>query len=258
MEKEMIIKVALYSDLHTEFGNKFPAVPINVEVVVLAGDDIVGEGHGELEEFCNENYDKQVVMIAGNHNYYDGEFHAVNKMYKEEIILWAPNLHFLNNDTFKYKDIVFHGCTLWTDFSCKGEVWKSIGMMEAQLGISDFHRIRYGDSNITPTVMSNLHLESLQWLSKSLKDHSGKTNVVVTHFPPLMQCKHPHIPEGILDTYFNNNLVDFVDGHDIDWWMYGHNHSSDEFEAYNTRFVSNQKGYPREKTKYDEFLVLDI
>ncbi len=254
----MKTRVALYSDLHTEFGNDFPTVPSGVDVVVLAGDDIVGEGHGELEAFCHENYDKEIVMIAGNHNYYGGEFHAVNKMYKEEMMKWCPNLHFLNNDTFEYKGVVFHGCTLWTDFSSRGEAWKTVGMLEAQRGISDFHRIRYGDSKITPTVMSQLHAESLQWLSRSLKTHSGKTNVVVTHFPPLIECKHPHIPEGILDTYFNNNLVDFVDGHDIDWWCYAHNHFSDEFELYGTRFVSNQKGYPREKTGYDDFLVLEI
>ena len=250
-------KVAIYSDLHTEFGNKFPTVPILAEVIILAGDDIVGEGHGELEEFCNENYDKQIVMVAGNHNYYGKDFDTINQAYIE-MKEWAPNLHFLNNDTFEYKDLVFHGCTLWTDFTCRGEAWKEIGMLESQRGISDFHRIRYKGKAITPTDMSNLHAESLQWLSRSLKTHSKKTNVVVTHFPPLIECKHPHIESNILDTYFNNDLGEFVSEHDIQYWCYAHNHWSDEFELYGTRFISNQMGYPREKTGYDSYNIYEF
>ena len=253
----MTVTVAIYSDLHTEFGNKFPTVPFGVEIIILAGDDIVGSGSGLLEDFCNENYDKQIVMVAGNHNYYGGEFHTINSQY-DGLRMWAPNLHFLNNGTFEYEDLVFHGCTLWTDFSCRGDAWRNIGMLEAGRGIADFHKIRYGNKLITPEIMSKLHRESLEWLSKSLKAVSGKTNIVVTHFPPVIECKHPEIPEGILDTYFNNNLVDFVDSHEIKWWVYGHNHYSDEFELYSTRFVSNQKGYPREKTGFDSWAVFEF
>jgi predicted phosphohydrolase len=251
------MKIAIYSDTHTEFGNMFPQVPYNVEVVVLAGDDIVGEGSGELEQFCNDNYDKQIVMVAGNHNYYGGEFHSVNKSYKD-MKQWAPNLHFLNNESFEYNGVVFHGCTLWTDFSCKGESWKTIGMLESHRIIADFFKINYGKNKITPQDMSNLHKESLQWLSRSLVEHSGKTNVVVTHFPPVIECKHPKIESNILDTYFNNDLSEFVSEHDIKWWIYGHNHWSDEFSLYGTRFISNQRGYPKEKTQYTEHCIIEV
>lgn len=251
------MKIALYSDTHSEFGNKFPTVPYDVDVIVLAGDDIVGAGNGELEAFCNENYDKQIVMVAGNHNYYGGEFHTVNQQYKE-MKQWAPNLHFLNNETFELEGVVFHGCTLWSDFSCKGEAWKQIGMLEAQRNIADFFRIDYGKNKITPQDMSNLHKESLQWLSRSLQEHSDKVSVVVTHFPPVIECKHPKIESNILDTYFNNDLSDFAGEHRIRYWLYGHNHWSDDFVLYNTRFISNQKGYPRERTQYQEHYILEI
>jgi predicted phosphohydrolase len=242
------IKVSIYSDIHTEFGNKFPEVPYDTEVIILAGDDVVGDGKGLLQDFCNINYDKQIVMVAGNHNYYGQDFHSVNKAYKD-MVSFAPNLHFLNNETFEYKGIVFHGCTLWTDFSCKGEVYKEIGMLEAGRCISDFRSISYNGGKITPKIVSELHKESKEWLSRSLLE-SNSVNVVVTHFPPLLECKHPKIPEGILDTYFNNDLSGLVNDNCISYWVYGHNHWSDDFPLYDTRFISNQCGYPRETTNY--------
>lgn len=252
-----MIKITVMSDLHYEWHKDFPDIPKEVEVVVLAGDIISWNHLVDLKLWVEQYPDKQFIMVAGNHDYYSTVLTNMVNYYRD----WfkeIPNLNFLENEVYEYKNIVFHGCTLWTDFSCKGDAWKNLGMMEAERSISDFFKIGFREGMITPQDMSDLHTESLQWLSGSIKTHSDKVNVVVTHFPPMIECKHPKIPEGILDTYFNNDLIDFVYNHRIDYWIYGHNHWSDRFKLMDTEFVSNQRGYPREFSNFDSNLILNI
>ncbi len=244
------MKIAVYSDLHLEFNKDLKLdVADEVEVVVLAGDIVVGTDSKFITDLCSQYPDKEVIYVAGNHEYYNQTMADVLMHYRE-LSDKTPNLHFLNDSNVEIKNVVFHGTTLWTGFNSKGEAWRNIGKMEAERNLSDFYTIKVRGSRMSADIMEGLHKQAVQWLHRSLQEHSDKTNVVVTHWPPLIECKHPHIEPNLLDTYFNNDLQELISECNIDLWVYGHNHWSDEFELYDTRVISNQLGYPREKTGF--------
>jgi len=41
-------------------------------------------------------------------------------------------------------------------------------------------------------------------------------------------------------------------------WIHGHTHTSVDFELNGTRIISNQRGYPREESGFQPFLVIDL
>lgn len=258
------MKVAVMSDLHGEFHGSLPKIKSPVDIIILAGDIVVGWSYSKsqhmIKEFCGAHPDSTVLWVFGNHEFYGcPDMNILIPAWKEWCKDNTPNLHILDNEVFIAGNIVFHGSTLWTGFNSKGVVYKEIGMIEAQRNISDFYKIGVGgEETIKAKQMEVLHNNSVKFLTDSLVKHKDKTNIVITHFPPLLECKHPHILEGILDCYFNNDLTDMVLDNNIHMWVYGHNHWSDEFAMGNTRLVSNQLGYPKESTAYQQDVILVV
>lgn len=117
------IKLIPLSDLHLEKKSpeqaKFLVDLINEEVksqqsqgykpvVLLAGD--VHNGIKAYEWM--KHIQTTVLYVAGNHEFWDGDFYEVN----EKLISRQPyNVHYLYNDTFLLDDTIFIGSTLWTD-----------------------------------------------------------------------------------------------------------------------------------------------
>lgn len=251
------MKIEVYSDLHLEFNKDLKlGIQDDTDVVILAGDIIVGKRTNWIEDLAYNNPDKKIIWVAGNHEYYGEDIREARNHY-HAISELTDNLYFLDNSVCTIQDVVFHGTTLWTGFDSKGEAWRNISKLEAERNISDFYRIRLRGSKLSADAMEGLHKEAVWWLRMSLKEHSGKKNVVITHFPPLLECRHPKIEPNILDTYFNNDLGD-LDFKDVDTWVYGHNHWSDVFALYGTRFISNQLGYPRETTCYSKGTSFEV
>lgn len=121
------IKIILLSDLHLE--NKSPDAIIfvlnsinekverekaegNTPVVILAG-DVNNDTNGyEWMKAINT----QVLYIAGNHEYWGGDFYEIN----ESLINDQPaNVEYLYNRAFTIEDTIFLGSTLWTDVAEK-------------------------------------------------------------------------------------------------------------------------------------------
>lgn len=258
------MKVAVLSDLHGEFHNSLPDIKQEVEVIVLAGDIVVGWSYAKsqklIKDFCDKHAHSKILWVFGNHEYYGcPEMDILVPVWKDWADEFAPNLAILDNESFCIGDVVFHGSTLWTGFNAKGEAFKSICMVEAERNISDFYKIGLdGDEYMTAKHMEHLHVESVKFLHEALDGNRDKTNVVITHFPPLLECRHPHIPSSLLDGYFNNDLIDLVYEYDIKAWVSGHNHWSDDFELCGTRFVSNQLGYPREHTNFEPVVIIEV
>ena len=249
------MKLAIYSDLHLEFNKDLKLrVAEGVDIIILAGDIVVGKDVRFIVDLCEQYPDKKIIFVAGNHEFYNSDVIEIQKFY-QELSDSIENLHFLDNSFLEIDGVMFHGTTLWTGFLAKGEAWKSVGKFESQRNVSDFYTIKVRGSYMSADIMEGLHKQSCQWLQRSLSANKGKTNVVITHWPPLIDCKHPEIESNILDTYFNNDLGELVGNLDIDLWVYGHNHWSDEFNLYDTRFISNQLGYPREKTGFDDCVI---
>ncbi|HEY6239973.1 MAG TPA: metallophosphoesterase, partial [Burkholderiales bacterium] len=69
------MRIRIYSDLHLERAPFAPPAD-DADLVVLAGD--IGNGAAGID-WARETFDKPVLYLAGNHEYYEGEFDAVQE-----------------------------------------------------------------------------------------------------------------------------------------------------------------------------------
>jgi hypothetical protein len=132
-------------------------------------------------------------------------------------------------------------------------------MAAAKHGINDYWTIyvRHG-KYLQPSYTLKMHLVAAEWLDTALaKPFAGKT-VVVTHFAPHPGCVAPQHQGSDVSPYFVTDMSDLMKRHKIDVWCFGHTHTNCDFVAENRcRVVSNQLGYPGERTRTEFGIEFD-
>lgn len=119
------------SDLHLEaqsFGMSLP----KGDVLIIAGDlcharsldpartdRYSGEQRGRAMRVIDEALRKfaHVLLIAGNHEHYDGVFEDSATLLKRHL----PGVTVLHDETVEISGVRFFGSTLWTDLSHQSE-----------------------------------------------------------------------------------------------------------------------------------------
>lgn len=116
-----MLKLLIMSDLHIDMAMMSVVVDgrridAEADVVVLAGD--IAEGLRSPEWARHAFPDKEIILVAGNHEFYDRYWNRnltrIRQRSKE------LDVHFLENDATEIGGIRFLGCTLWTDFMLNG------------------------------------------------------------------------------------------------------------------------------------------
>jgi DNA repair exonuclease SbcCD nuclease subunit len=148
------------SDLHMELSPIMLENRVGADVLILAGDIFVASklnsrsdrtARNQFEDFCSNVSDqyKNVIVIAGNHEYYDGNITTsmfeLAAAYSE-----FNNIHFLENDSIVIDGVTFIGATLWTDMKkqCPNT------MFAASRGMSDYYVIKtYDNRSLTPEAL---------------------------------------------------------------------------------------------------------
>ncbi len=225
------MKIQYFSDIHLEFG-EFDAPDTDAEVIVAAGDIGVGlQGIEWLKQF-----DKPIIYVAGNHEYYGGDI--VHTRVAIAQLTVSSQIHFLENESLELNGIRFLGATLWTDY-LRGN---RAAMEQAKRQMNDYQQIRCASRQLTPDQLYDINWESRFWLARELdKPHRGKT-VVVTHHAPSMQSCSLTGTSNYPATYCNN-LDDFFTRFAIDLWIHGHIHAVADYQQEQTRIVCNPRGY---------------
>jgi len=246
------MKLHILSDIHLEFA-PFDLPDTDADVVVLSGD--IGTRLGGIE-WANR-LQKQVVYVAGNHEYYGNALPKLTDKMRETA---GPNVAFLEDDEVIIGDVRFLGATLWTDFRLFGDAAKDYSMLVAGEQMNDFRKIRTSPqySRLRPLTTAVIHHKTREWFRKALhREHAGPT-VVVTHHAPSIRSAEPQYREDPLAAAFVSNVEELM-GHDkAALWIHGHTHNCVDYEIAGTRVVSNQRGYPDELTDFDPKLVIDI
>lgn len=153
----------------------------------------------------------------------------------------------------------FLGCTLWSGFTLHGFDKAEAYMAIARTDINDYWSIRGNDGkSLEPRDTQKLHRTAVRWLDSELsKPFDGKT-VVVTHFAPHRGCVAPEHTDSIVSPYFVTNLAWLMEKHRIDVWCHGHTYTNNDFLAEGgCRVVSNQLGYPGERTRTEFGILFD-
>ncbi len=225
------MKIQFFSDIHLEFG-ELDAPATDADVIVAAGDIGIGlQGVEWLKQF-----DKPVIYVAGNHEYYGGDIVHTRAAIAESTA--SSQIHFLENESVELSGVRFLGATLWTNY-LDGDA----DVMEtAKRQMNDYQQIRCASRPLTPDQLYDINWESRFWLARELdKPHRGKT-IVVTHHAPSMQSWPRSSTSDYRATYCND-LDDFFARYAIDDWIHGHLHVVADYERDDTRVVCNPRGY---------------
>ncbi|CAB3715580.1 metallophosphoesterase [Trinickia soli] len=253
------MKIRVLSDLHLEC-NEPEAIPhVEADLIVLAGDI---HNHAEGIRWAAQTFGgtASVVYVPGNHEYYDGEFGAL-EVAMRDAAAGVDNVHFLNNAALIDPEGRWRvlGTTLWTDFELFGadEETVAASVAAAEKVMLDFRgpiEVTWptsataagapgqGPRLLTPADTLALHAHARAWLVRELgKPFTGKT-IVVTHHAPHRASLADRFASDLASAGFISHLPDLV-GPPVALWVHGHTHTPFDYVANGTRVICNPRGY---------------
>lgn len=262
------MKIAVYSDLHVEFGVFYPPADLQADVVVLAGDILCpGERVPRWVRRGSVFGDRPVIHVAGNHEYYGTEYHSQLRLMREQARRW--DVHFLQQGTVVLGGVRFVGTTLWTDFDlfvadapgpdqvhAEGQSAREVAMLEAGESLNDFRGTRWQEGRrrrlFKPVDARRLHLAEREWLRQVLAMPFDGPTVVVTHHAPHRGSLDPAYATDGLSPAFVNQLPEEFFGVPV-LWVHGHTHTPFDYQVGTCRVVCNPRGYTSVGQEVDAF-----
>ncbi len=230
----------IVSDLHLEYngaGAMKDIIP-KAENLILAGDIGCPEqcSFSGFMSYVSNNW-KNIIYVAGNHEYYDQSGRRTKNRTDELIsdtIRQYKNIRFLNNSSCVIDHVKFIGSTLWCD----------------PLGDKNYYTALIHDDygEISNKTLQSWNHTSINYLRNELENKdTNYINCVITHFLPLMNKDVPNSKypvREVIDTYFGNKLYDILPLSDA--WVSGHTHQSFIIDYYGAKWVCNPYGYKNE------------
>ena len=265
------MKNFLASDIHLEFGRGQFIVPEG-DYLFLAGDIFVPwynnkvKDHWKQKDFekkckkffkqCSDNF-KQVILIAGNHEYYYGDFLETD----EKIISYIDdfkNIKYLNNTGYDLdeENIIF-GATFWTDINnAQDDLMHTI-----DLELNDFKEITLNKNYFSTFNYVDANKKSRVALFDFLEKNQDKNVYILTHHAPSelsLSLKEQLSYEKYC--YFNTNLAEKLKSYkNIKAWMHGHIHNKCNYIMNDGILVlNNPRGYFNHEKNAKHFAFEDI
>ena len=238
-------KIAIMSDLHTDIGRYDYDYKLDADIIVVAGDSAEGGDMYPLTEYVKQG--KEVIYVAGNHEYYSNEINRTRLELRAMALRFGIN--FLDRNSINIRGIRFLGCTLWTDFNLYNN--SDLGKSVVGYGMNDYRgAIKCSDAEdgyFNANLSEKLHYEDRAWLVSELNIEYTPT-VVVTHHAPSFQSVHKKYRYGN-DVYMNcgyaSNLEHIMEKYSPKLWIHGHTHDSHDYIVNKTRVICNPRGYAR-------------
>ncbi|MFP6559629.1 metallophosphoesterase [Paraburkholderia sp. B3] len=256
------MKIRILSDLHLEHDEPDTIPHADADLVVLAGDI---HNHALGLRWAAETFDPQVpvVYVPGNHEYYDGEFGALETAMQDAASA-LDHVHFLNNATLvdpagRWRVL---GTTLWADFTLFGadDDARERAIAAAGRVMLDFRgliQVSWPESpgalarDFTPGDSVALHVHALAWLKGELaKPFAGKT-IVVTHHAPHRLSLAARYANDPASAGFVNDLDALVRA-PVALWLHGHTHTCFDYTVNGAHVVCNPRGYRDRRTGVPE------
>jgi predicted MPP superfamily phosphohydrolase len=248
------VKLHVLSDIHLEFA-PFEPPATDADAVLLAGDIWVGP---RGVEWAVHTFDRPVIYVLGNHEYYGGHFK--NTLTKMKRVAAGTNVHVLDGEGVILDGVRFLAATLWTDFAITGN--PVLAQVEARQSMTDYRRIRAAAyRRLRPSDTRADHLAARTFLQAALSEPFQGTTVVVTHHGPARasiaaayQSDRSH-----LNASYVSDLEALL-GPPVLLWVHGPTHFSFDYRLAGTRVVCNPRGYlPYEpNAAFDPGLVVEI
>lgn len=240
------MKILPVSDVHFEFGTDpehFVELLAPADVCVIAGDlcmaRFLDQTRDALAPFAEKF--KHVIYTPGNHEYYRGEVHEVNRVIGVACQEFS-NVHFLRPT---------HPITIDGQKFIGGTMWFPEGPYTAMRAnmLNDFALIK----NFVPWVY-----EQNVEFRKMLKDELDPDVVVVTHHIPAEMSIAPKYRGDAGNIYFLSNQGMDISFRQPKLWIHGHTHERCDYMLGNTRVVCNPVGYPNEMKPFDAKMIVEV
>ena len=224
------MKIQIISDIHLEFLDEIPRIPVKARILALLGDIGYPSSH-RYQWLIREVSHKfeHVLLVAGNHEFYTGE---VNKVLSkiQTIADRHDNVYFLENSGVNIDGQWFYGATLWGNIPKKK--YKTV------LGeCNDYWEIKLGDSSkqLHPTDTTKWHKQTVKWLQQVV----DRDSVVLTHHAPILDPRVFDPRDWDLEPSWSASNVMGVAPK---FWAYGHTHYPADFVVGGTRYYTNPIG----------------
>lgn len=245
------MKIRLLSDLHLDiFEDHDLYKSYNEDVLVLIGDISDGDTDKLISVLSHySKITKHVIFVTGNHDYYFNEIGNVD--YKIKSTFANTNVHFLNSEFVKIDDVTFIGATLWTNFRNN-----STNQILCKGLIKDFSLIK----NFSNIRCAQLFHRQKRFFEYGYEMNPGK-KVFVSHFLPDTSCIHENFRGPryeIINSYFANELGNWISYLEDSTWMFGHTHDPMDFYINKVRMVCNPYGSKKKKNENFEEKFIEI
>ena len=251
------MRIAVHSDLHTEIEPCRLQGLEWAELLILAGDcgnlDTLPEFYAQLRA---DAPDLPVLAILGNHDRYG--MTRSEGVAAHRALAARYGIRLLDDEAVIFRDVLFCGTTLWTDFALADDMQAS--MQWAGDTLPDFRAIRDDDgATLTPHTMQVWHEASCAFLHQALDTAGVREKVVISHFLPsraLVAPEHGDDAEALRKSaYWASDLPALYTR--AGFWIYGHSHTNINIRLGNTTFISNQRGARRKARDYQsEYLLV--
>lgn len=236
------MKIRLISDVHHEFYEDADLYENKGEdVLVIAGDLNVGF------DACSQSLLKfdtaDIVYVPGNHEYYKTSTHEFD--HKMQKFCVSEHINYLNPDWVSIRGVNFIGATLWTNFRND-----KIAQLSCAGRISDFGIIS-GHTTESARCLYDLHLA---YIKHAYAQVCGP-KVIVTHFLPAVECiSEQYRGKDLLNTYFANDLGEYISTLQDTTWLFGHTHDCVDITINTTRLIANPYGYNKNYNYTERFI----
>lgn len=275
------MKLAVFSDLHLEFGlGHFMPFDLAADVYIIAGDfydaylvqdDAQIAARAEADDLANiiasrdqvldwlaqlNGQGKPILFVLGNHEFYHGSPEEVRAGWRR-LEAHFEHLHVLDNQVWRIGPVVFAGSTLFTDLGDN-----PVMREEAQWGgISDFCLIE----GFTPEYMVSEHHSSTAWLRQTLSRYRREPGVqhvvaITHHAPTYRQLERWDKGSDLLNAMYASDMEALLQACQPSLWIHGHIHKSLDYRVGETRVICNPRGYyPRRvNPQFDTAFVLEL
>lgn len=272
-----MVEVAYVSDCHFEINDRLALSKIKkipaADVLVLAGDlfyashfkpertdKMAARSKYFAEALCSDVFPKfkHVLMVLGNHDYWDSIYSECHDLISGYMSNFAPNFTLLNGNSVDIDGVEFWGHTMWTDYA-NGH---PNVMMACQYGMNDYRKmylknidqIEYIDRmkpnwkdsvKVLPEFLLGIHQGAREKLAKTIHDSKPKRKmVVITHHAPSVECvAGQYRTSGDINFAYYAKLDHLVESPKVSHWIHGHTHHNTNIKTAGGTIVSNQIGY---------------
>lgn len=237
------MKLQIMSDLHFEMhadggaGLIRELDPTGVDVLVLAGDITMARHYVNLESVFKPLAKKypHILYVPGNHEYYKSSPTEVARNLAK-LTERLPQVVIPDNDSVVIAGQRFIAGTMWFRADPIAEPNKRF--------MHDFSLIR----DFEPWVY-----EQNAAFEKTLANHVGADDVVVTHHLPAFESVPARFARSTMNAFFVCDMAPRVREHQPKLWIHGHSHDRCDYLLGKTRVVANPLGYPNEVRSLEAF-----